>query len=307
MCRCARVKFEEAIFHIMARCSSDNAVFKLDLDKRKFLEILQKYKNIFQFKVVAFCIMDTHYHLEIDTNGADISKIMHGINQSYAQYYNHINNRIGHVFQDRFTSKVITSEEYFFKVSDYIHKNPKDLVHFKDNIELYPYSSLGIYSGKFQDEFNLLEGSVLWDRYKNDIKEDFKFANSVDFIEESVDIDNDISSPRLQNNYISRNINPQFIIEFVSNHISLNISSIDIKKKLIELKIKSLCTSLIYTFSNRTYKEIGELLGYITPSSISYLSNLGYKLLWENNNYKNLVTTQAFPKGDAYDIIKIWA
>ena len=46
--------------------------------------------------------MDNHGHLLIDANGADISRIMHSINQCYEQYFNRKYKRHGHVFQDRY-------------------------------------------------------------------------------------------------------------------------------------------------------------------------------------------------------------
>jgi putative transposase len=63
----------------------------------------------------------------IDANGADISKVMHGINQCYSQYINYRQKRHGHVFQDRFKSKVVDSKNYLFSLSAYIHNNLTEL------------------------------------------------------------------------------------------------------------------------------------------------------------------------------------
>ncbi|MBN4049335.1 transposase [bacterium AH-315-N14] len=38
--------------------------------------------------------MDNHAHLLVDANGADISKVMHGINFSYAMYFNKKNKKV---------------------------------------------------------------------------------------------------------------------------------------------------------------------------------------------------------------------
>ena len=56
--------------------------------------------------------MDNHAHLLIDANGADISKVMHGINFSYAMYFNKKYEREGHLFKDRFKSKIVDDDRY---------------------------------------------------------------------------------------------------------------------------------------------------------------------------------------------------
>jgi REP element-mobilizing transposase RayT len=104
----------------MVRSISDVPLFRDDNDKDKYLLFIQKYQKKLGFKVYAYCLMTTHGHLIIDANGADISKVMHGINQCYAQYFNFRHKRHGHVFQDRFKSKVVDSEEYLFTLSAYI-------------------------------------------------------------------------------------------------------------------------------------------------------------------------------------------
>lgn len=65
------------------------------------------YQENYGFKVYGFCLMDNHAHFIIDVNGADISNIMHSINFKYAQVYNRKHKRHGHLFQDRFKSKIV--------------------------------------------------------------------------------------------------------------------------------------------------------------------------------------------------------
>lgn len=61
-------------------------LFKDDDDKDKFLFFVQRYQKEFGYKVYTYCLMANHGHFIIDANGSDISKVMHGINQCYAQY-----------------------------------------------------------------------------------------------------------------------------------------------------------------------------------------------------------------------------
>ena len=111
----------------MCRSISEINLFKDDSDKRKYMALIKKYQRLFKFKVYGYCLMNNHVHLIIDANGSDISKVMHGINFSYAQYFNKRHKRHGHLFQDRFKSKIINNKRYLFAVSAYVHNNPTNI------------------------------------------------------------------------------------------------------------------------------------------------------------------------------------
>ncbi|WP_243108607.1 transposase [Clostridium rectalis] len=91
--------------------------------------------------------MNNHAHFIIDSNGADISRIMHSLDFRYAINYNNKYHRHGHLFQDRFKSKIINNENYLIKASAYIHRNPVDIKKYANSPEKYNYSSLGVYLG----------------------------------------------------------------------------------------------------------------------------------------------------------------
>jgi Transposase and inactivated derivatives len=168
MPRCARVKGSNYTYHIISRSISEVNLFRDDEDKNKYIELLKKYKVIFNFSIYAYCIMDTHVHLLIYSNGADISKIMHGINQSYSQYYNRKYSRHGHLFQERFKSIVVDNSRYLFVLSLYIHKNPKSLKNLK-SISDYEFSSLSVYLGLKSDRHNLVNSKTVLQRLSKKI------------------------------------------------------------------------------------------------------------------------------------------
>ena len=68
-------------------------------------------------KFTGIVLWITHSHLLVDANGADISKVMHGINFSYAMYFNKKYKRDGHLFKDRFKSKIVDNDRYLKTVS----------------------------------------------------------------------------------------------------------------------------------------------------------------------------------------------
>src|SRR5665647_1786261 len=102
MPRTAREKSPDAMYHVMSRSISELDLFRNAEDKKKYIRIVKRYKEKYKIRIYAYCLMDNHSHLMIDANGADISKVMQGINLSYARYYNKKYCRHGHLFQDRF-------------------------------------------------------------------------------------------------------------------------------------------------------------------------------------------------------------
>jgi putative transposase len=49
---------------------------------------------------------------------------MHRLNFLYAQWFNAVHNRAGHVFQNRFGARVIERDDYFESACEYIDANP---------------------------------------------------------------------------------------------------------------------------------------------------------------------------------------
>ena len=89
-----------------------------------FLQIINKSATIHKMTLHEYCIMDNHYHLLIETQKENISTFMRIVNANYAKYYNKKYKRSGHLWQDRFKSRYITSESYLYTLIRYIESNP---------------------------------------------------------------------------------------------------------------------------------------------------------------------------------------
>ncbi len=100
------------------------------------------------FRLHAFCLMPNHFHLIIEQIGDQSpSVLISKICTSYAKYFNKKYDRVGHLFQDKFKSVNISSDEQLMWTSAYIHMNPvKDgLVNKPEN---YDWSSYNDYISK---------------------------------------------------------------------------------------------------------------------------------------------------------------
>ncbi|MBN1871099.1 MAG: transposase [Candidatus Omnitrophica bacterium] len=122
MPRAARIIIDDACYHVISRGNDKQIVFKEDGDFQEYLKILRKYKTRFKFKIYGWCLMSNHVHLLVESN--NLSKVMHGINLSYAKYFKEKYKTIGHFWQDRFKSYVIRKDNYMISCITYIEYNP---------------------------------------------------------------------------------------------------------------------------------------------------------------------------------------
>lgn len=124
MTRHSRQLSETGLYHVMLRGNERKNIFQDDKYKQRFLDGIETKGNEVDFAVHAYCIMNNHVHLLINSKGQDLASIMKGIAVRYAAFYNWKQGRVGHVFQDRFKSEPIENDAYLLAVVRYIHNNP---------------------------------------------------------------------------------------------------------------------------------------------------------------------------------------
>lgn len=119
-----RIEYYGAIYHIIQRGNNRQPIFEQDSYKSYLLKIVSEAKEVFDFKIYAYVIMNNHYHFLIQTFNIPISKIMHTINTRYAKYYNYKTKETGPVFEDRYKGILVQDDGYLITLIRYIHKNP---------------------------------------------------------------------------------------------------------------------------------------------------------------------------------------
>lgn len=124
MSRSARKYSTSGIYHVMLRGNGLQLIFEDDIDRFYFLKKLRKYKAEYSCEVLAYCLMENHVHLLLSDSNGNMSEFMHRLAGRYAAYFNDKHERVGHLFQDRFKSEVIESEEYLCTCFKYILMNP---------------------------------------------------------------------------------------------------------------------------------------------------------------------------------------
>ena len=89
-----------------------------------FLEVLAEAVGVFNWAVHAYCLMDNHYQLLVETPNGNLSKGMRHLNGVYAQRFNRQHGRVGHVFQGRYKALIVEKETYLLELARYIVLNP---------------------------------------------------------------------------------------------------------------------------------------------------------------------------------------
>ncbi len=124
MPRQARVKSESGIYHLVLRGINKQNIFEDEEDRKRFLETLDFYRNKSGYLLYGFCLLDNHIHLLMKEQAESVSQAIKRISSSYVYWYNQKYERCGHLFQERFKSEAVETEEYFLVVLRYIHQNP---------------------------------------------------------------------------------------------------------------------------------------------------------------------------------------
>jgi putative transposase len=294
MPRTARIKSFDSIYHVMCRSISEVDLFKEDKDKNQYLNFLKGYQDVFGFRVYAFCLMHNHCHFIIDVNGADISKIFHGLNQRYAHYYNRKYKRHGHLFQDRFKSIIIDDEQYLITLSGYIHANPLSIKEYSNNVEKYQYSSLGTYLGLRKDEYGLLDTGFIMNRFSNHEMNSRKLY--LEFVKQCTNenISANFEFKTEGTRYVSertilpRDYSVEKIIEVIVKRLNIQELSLRMKNNRKATKERAIFVLLMRCFCNYRHKDICSVIGNITQSRVSRLCTTAMELI-KDEKYRMIV------------------
>jgi REP element-mobilizing transposase RayT len=129
-------------YHVFNRGARKLMIFADDEDRRYFIRLLALTARKQSVLVLAWCLMDNHYHLSLRADGARMGRMARDLEKTYARYYNRKTGHVGALFEGRFGSVWLPDMEAVAYVSRYIHANCRDKGARPDS---YPWSSVGSY------------------------------------------------------------------------------------------------------------------------------------------------------------------
>ena len=140
MARPLRIEFPGALYHVTARGNARQDIFLDDEDRQEFLGVLARVVSRFHLLLHAYCLMDNHFHLVVETSEANLSKAMRQLNGVYTQAFNRRHQRVGHVLQGRFKAIIVDRDSYLLELCRYVVLNPVRAKRTR-KADIYPWSS----------------------------------------------------------------------------------------------------------------------------------------------------------------------
>ena len=142
--RQARLTYEGAFHHVTNRGIKGEDIFPGNSEKVQFLEYLKEYSKKLHIRLLAYCVMDNHYHLIIQNLSGRMSDFLKLVNGSYGMFYRKTHGGKGYVFQNRYHSTLIQEDSYLLTAIAYVLQNPVRAGLVK-NFNDYTWSSAGEY------------------------------------------------------------------------------------------------------------------------------------------------------------------
>lgn len=119
-----KIHTSNTIHHVIMRGNNRQNIFFGRKYFEYFLKVLAEASSKYDHKVLLYCLMTNHIHLVIRVHESTLSDIIKNISYRYVRWVNSKLNRIGHLFQGRYQSKLVDSEQYLVNLCRYIHQNP---------------------------------------------------------------------------------------------------------------------------------------------------------------------------------------
>ncbi len=158
-------------YHINAR-TNDGLPFPCDLSDawEIYGNALWFYSRIFKVRVLAFVMMNNHFHLLISTPEGNLSEFMKHFMKRTSDDIRSIRGVKNHLYGDRYYPSIVSKQDYFQSVLKYIYQNPVRARLCKSVLD-YEYSSLRGFIGSERmqipifDDYNFfdnLTGNLNW-------------------------------------------------------------------------------------------------------------------------------------------------
>ncbi|MFT6291079.1 MAG: REP element-mobilizing transposase RayT [Ilumatobacter sp.] len=150
---------QSTFFHVFNRGVDRQDIFTADSDRPYFEQLLADTVAKGGVQIHAYSLMSNHFHLLVEADGPALSEAMRRIGRGYAVRYNREVERSGPLFEGRFKSIPITTDEMLMVEGRYVHRNPIDVVGVRA-LPAYRFSSLPVYVGR-RDAPNWLTTEIL--------------------------------------------------------------------------------------------------------------------------------------------------
>ena len=113
-----------AYYHVGTRGNNQRDIYSNDDSRLLFILMLQGLAQVYEWRVLAYCLMNNHYHLVLRLGSRGLSRGMQSLNGGYAITFNAREGRRDHLFGRRFWSRELVDADDVLTTCAYIDRNP---------------------------------------------------------------------------------------------------------------------------------------------------------------------------------------
>lgn len=111
--------------HVVTRGNNKRRIYEDDRDRIFFCLTVERVARKYGWRILAYCLMDNHYHLLIHVGDQGLARGMCELNTGYAVHYNATHGRVNHLFGKRYWNRRMRTEASVLNVVRYIVQNPR--------------------------------------------------------------------------------------------------------------------------------------------------------------------------------------
>jgi len=164
MPRQPRQAADDFIYHVLNRGNCRMDIFNKPGDFQSFVKLLEEGRRRFDMRILAYILMDNHWHLALwPRRGKDLSGFMQWIGTTHVRRWREHRGNVGqgHLYQGRYKSFIVQSDEHLLALLIYIESNAlraRMVKHAQD----WPWSSLkqSARRGRSPDRAGALAGAL---------------------------------------------------------------------------------------------------------------------------------------------------
>ncbi|MBI3251346.1 MAG: transposase [Candidatus Andersenbacteria bacterium] len=152
MGRSPRTDVGDIVYHVLNRANNRTAIFGKPNDYQAFQDVLKQAKEKYPMRILAFCLMPNHWHLVLHPAAdGQLAPFMRWVTLTHTQrWHAHYKNvGYGHLYQGRYKSFPVQTDEHFLQLVRYVERNAKR-ANLSKEAEDWQWSSL--YIRQFGDD-----------------------------------------------------------------------------------------------------------------------------------------------------------
>ncbi len=141
------------VFHVINRGVGKNNLFFNDDDYLAFERVICETLEKRPMRILSYCLMRSHWHFVLwPEKDGDLGRFMQRLTVTHVTRFQKNYNMVGfgHVYQGRFKSFPLETNEYFYRVNRYAERNAlrANLVKLRRGLALWQFVDSPIWNGR---------------------------------------------------------------------------------------------------------------------------------------------------------------